>query len=93
MSIPPMKKDNCSRAHVPSINHLGRKSTYQSVLIAGLLPLLGHGLGLGLGEVVDGVEDGDRGSGELSNLEEDAETLTLGGLGAGTVRTKGNPVG
>jgi hypothetical protein len=66
---------------------------YQSVFVGGLLPLLGHGLGLGLGEIVDGVEDEDGGDGKLSDLQEDLQALTLGGLSAGTVRTKGNPVG
>lgn len=42
---------------------------------------------------MDGVEDKDGGDGELGDLEEDLHALTLGGLGAGAVRTKGNPVG
>jgi hypothetical protein len=66
---------------------------YQSVFVGGLLPLLGHGLGLGLGEVVDGVEQEDGDNGKLGDLEEDLHALALGGLGTGTVRTKGNPVG
>jgi hypothetical protein len=66
---------------------------YQSVFVGGLLPLLGHGLGLGLGEVVDGVEDEEGSDGKLSDLEEDLQALTLGSLSTGTVRTKGNPVG
>lgn len=66
--------------------------TYQSVFVGGLLPLLGHGLGLGLGEEVDGVEESKGDEGELSHLEEDLETLALGGLGTGTVRTESNPV-
>lgn len=66
---------------------------YQSVFVGGLLPLLGHRLGLGLGEVVDGVEDEEGSDGELGDLEEDLQALALGGLSTGTVRTKGNPVG
>lgn len=67
--------------------------TYQSVFVGGLLPLLGHSLRLGLGEEVDGVEKGERDGDELGDLEGDLETLTLGGLSTGTMRTEGNPVG
>jgi hypothetical protein len=42
---------------------------------------------------VDGVEEGEGDEGELGDLEEDLPALTLGGLGAGTVGTEGNPVG
>lgn len=65
---------------------------YQSVFVGGFLPLLGHSTGLGTGEVVDGEEDGDGGSNELSDLTDDTQTLTLGGLGTGTVGTEGNVV-
>lgn len=67
--------------------------TYQSVFVGGLLPLLGHSLRLGLGEEVDGVEKGERDGDELGDLEGDLETLTLGGLSTGTMRTEGDPVG
>ena len=42
---------------------------------------------------MNGEEEGDGGSGELGDLAEDAETLTLGGLSTGTVGTEGNVVG
>lgn len=71
---------------------MGSAYTYQSVLVGGLLPLLGHSTRLGAGEVVNGEEDGDGGSCELGNLAENADTLTLGGLGTGTVGTEGNVV-
>lgn len=66
--------------------------TYLSVFVGGLLPLLGHGLGQGLAEEVDNVEDTERGEGELGHLEEDLPALTLGGLGTGAVGTEGDPV-
>jgi hypothetical protein len=69
------------------------KSTYLGIFVGGLLPLLGHGLGLGLGEEVDGVEQGEGDESELGDLEEDLPALTLRGLGAGAVGTEGNPVG
>lgn len=56
------------------------------------MPLLGHGLRLGLGEEVDDVEKTERDSDELGHLEGDLDTLTLGGLGTGSVGTEGNPV-
>lgn len=65
---------------------------YLGIFVGGLLPLLGHGLGLGLAEEVDNVEDTDRGENELAHLEEDLPALTLGGLGTGAVGTEGNPV-
>lgn len=73
--------------------HTSRADTYLGVFVGGLLPFLGHGLGQGLGEVVDGVEDDDGGEGELGHLEEDLPALTLGDLGTGTVSTEGNVVG
>jgi hypothetical protein len=65
---------------------------YQSILVGGLLPLLGHGSGLLAGKCVDTVEEGNGGEGELGHLGEDAPALTLGGLGAGAVGTEGNVV-
>ena len=67
--------------------------TYQSVLVAGLLPFLGHGLRLGLSEQVDEVEDSHGDGGELGDLDEDLKALSLGSLSARAVRTEGNPVG
>jgi hypothetical protein len=71
----------------------GAKVTYLGVLVAGLLPLLGHGLRLRLGEQVDDVEDGDGDSSELEDLDGDLETLSLRGLRARAVSTEGNVVG
>jgi hypothetical protein len=65
---------------------------YQGIFVGGLLPLLGHGSGLLAGEGVDGVEDGNGGSGQLHNLAEDTPALALGALGAGAVGTEGNVV-
>jgi hypothetical protein len=42
---------------------------------------------------VDEVENADRHSAELSDLDEDLETLTLGGLRTGSVRSESDPVG
>lgn len=67
--------------------------TYLSILVGGLLPLLGHGLGLGLGEHVDDVEDTKADKGELGDLEEDLEVLALGGHRARAVGSEGDPVG
>ena len=69
-----------------------RISTYLGILVGSLLPLLGHGLGLRASKGVDGVENEERGNSELGHLEEDLPALTLGGLSAGTVRAKGNPI-
>lgn len=66
---------------------------YLGVFVGGLLPLLGHGLGHGLAEEVDNVEDSEGSEGELGHLEEDLPALTLGGLGTGAVGTEGDPVG
>jgi hypothetical protein len=65
---------------------------YLGVFVGGLLPLLGHGLGQGLAEQVDNVEDTERGESELGHLEEDLPALTLGSLGTGTVGTESDPV-
>jgi hypothetical protein len=65
---------------------------YQSIFVGGLLPLLGHSTRLLAGEGVDTVEDSNRNGSELSDLEEHAQALTLGGLGAGAVGTEGNVV-
>jgi hypothetical protein len=75
-----------------AVGELGRGYMYQGVFVGGFLPLLGHGTGLLASEGVDGVEESDGGGSELDNLEEDAETLTLGGGSAGTVSTEGNVV-
>lgn len=67
--------------------------TYLGVLVGGFLPLLGHGLRLGLGEQMDHVEDGEGGQGQLSDLPENTHALALGRNRAGAVRTESNPVG
>lgn len=68
------------------------RSTYLGILVGSLLPLLGHSLRLGLSEQVNDVEHGDGDSSELGDLNGDSETLTLRGLRARAMRTKGNPV-
>lgn len=65
---------------------------YQGIFVRGLLPLLGHGAGLLAGKGVDGVEEGNGNGSELEHLGEHAQTLTLGGLGAGAVGAEGNVV-
>lgn len=69
------------------------RGVYPGVFVGGLLVLLGHRPGQGLAEQVDNVEDGTRSRNELDDLGEDPETLTLGSLGTGAVRTESNPVG
>ena len=65
---------------------------YQGIFVGGLLPLLGHGGGLLAGKGVDGVEESNGDGSELEHLGENAQALTLGGLGAGAVGTEGNVV-
>lgn len=67
-------------------------STYLGILVGSLLPLLGHGLRLGLSEQVNDVEQGDGDSSKLGDLNGNSKTLTLRGLRARAMRTKGNPV-
>lgn len=67
--------------------------TYLGVLVGGLLPLLAHGLGQRLAHHVDAVEEDDGREGELGHLRKNLPALALGGLGAGTVRPKCDPVG
>ena len=66
--------------------------TYLGILVGSLLPFLGHGLRLGLSEQVNDVEQGNGDSSELGDLDGNSETLSLRGLRARTMRTKGNPV-
>lgn len=69
------------------------KNTHLGVLVGGLLPLPGHGAWWWAGEHVDDVEEAERDGQQLHHLDEDPPALTLGGLRAGAVRAKSNPVG
>lgn len=67
--------------------------TYAKVLVGLLLVLLGHSVRSGLGSHADGGEDGDGSANTESDTPGDAG-VGAGRVGsAGSMGTKGNPVG
>lgn len=66
--------------------------SYDEELVRHLLVLLGHGVRSGLGEETDGAEESEADTETNSNTPSDASAGTRGVLGAGTVRTEGDPV-
>ena len=65
---------------------------YRGVFIASLLVLLGHSPGLRLGKQVNHVEHSNRSQDKLGRFGRDSQTLALGRLSTGTMRTESNPV-
>ena len=63
------------------------------VLVRSLLPLPGHGVRRRTGERPHGSEDDEGDADGDGGVHSDLAALVGGGLGAGTVRTEGDPVG
>lgn len=67
--------------------------TYEKELVGLFLVLLGHGVRSGLGHGADGSEDGDRSADAESNAPSNAGVGARRIGSAGSMGTKGNPVG
>lgn len=69
-----------------------RGLSHLEVLVAGLLPLLVHGVRRGAGEATEGEEENETDGDTSESVEGNPLALAWGSLGAGTVGTEGNPV-
>lgn len=71
----------------------GTSETYLEVLVGGFLVFPGHGGWRATGEVAGTTEENGSGTDSNHGVEEDLGALTWGRKSAGSVGTKGNPVG